>query len=124
MASLPKTFKNLCILNDSTMGLRPRHAKSLKIHRFLKGGDPSENLQKPVILNDSTMGLRPRQAKSLQIHRFFKGGEPSKNLQKPKDFEPFSYGPQEIVQNGRRMSTWQETCDFGYVFGAESLQEL
>ena len=88
MASVPKTLKNLCILNDSTMG------------------------------------LRPRQAKSLKIHRFFKGGEPSKNLQKPKDFECFSYGPPEIVQNGRLTLEWHQKCDFGYVFGAESLQEL
>ena len=66
---------------------RPRLTKSLKNHRFLKGGEPFESLQKPIYFTDFTIGLRPRQAKSLKIHRVLKGGEPSENLQKPMYFE-------------------------------------
>ena len=56
VASLRKTFKNLCILNDSTMGLRPRQAKSLKIYRVLKGGDLSKTFKNLTFLNDFPMG--------------------------------------------------------------------
>ena len=47
VASLPKTLKNLYMFNNYTMGRRPRLAKSLKQHWFLKGGEPAESIENP-----------------------------------------------------------------------------
>ena len=48
VASLPKALKNLYIVNDSTMRRRSPLEKSMKNHGFLKGGEPSESLEKPI----------------------------------------------------------------------------